>query len=815
MSAEPAPDLKFEIGHVLFIDIIGYSKLLITEQSELLRKLTAVVRETEQFRSGEAEGTLVRLPTGDGMALVFRSSPEAPAECALELSKRLKTHPELQVRMGIHSGPVNEVTDVNERTNIAGAGINMAQRVMDCGEAGHILVSKRVADDLEQYPRWRAHLHELGQCEVKHDVRISVVNLFTDELGNPAIPRKFREAKGDLQKPMPVSFPARKQAGLPLAMIAAALLVLGAVGFLLLRHRAIPSAGSSSPSPAPAAAVAPVAEKSIAVLPFENLSKDEENAFFADGVQDQILTNLAKLADLKVISRTSVMQYKNTATRNLREIAQQLSVAHVLEGSVQRAGGKVRVTAQLINAVSDTHEWAENYDRPVDDVFAIQSEIAKKIADQLHATISPREKAAIAAVPTTDLSANALYVRATALEKEGADERANLLEGVRLLEQAVAHDPQFLLAYCVQARMHLILFWGGYDHTPARLELANAAIQNALRLQPDAGEVHLTLARYAYYGFRDYDRARAELDLARATLPNNVDVFYLTALVDRRQSRWAEAIRNFERATALDPRNANVVAEAGVTYQMLRRYAEAGQLFQRILAISPDDNNARIVLGFLPFLERADVGPAHAALTAIMAQQPDAAEYSDSLFRCAILERDAAAANRALALMPEKGVLWAANVIHPREWFAGIAARTFNNPAAARVHFTAAREIVEKIVRDQPDYAAVWSLLGRIDADLGRKEEALREGRRACELLPPSKDAAVGTTLIVNLAVIYASSGEKDLATETLATAAKLPIGPAYGELKLNPQWDPLRGDPRFEKIVAALAPKDDSAQPQ
>jgi TolB-like protein/Flp pilus assembly protein TadD len=618
---------------------------------------------------------------------------------------------------------------------------------------------------------------------VKHGMRVSIANLHADEVGNPQLPKKFQALKKHRER--------MRWAATAAALLAFASIVAG--GMILSRsHRTVSSVSS---------------EKSIAVLPFENLSKDEENAFFADGVQDQILTNLSKLADLKVISRTSVMQYKNTGKRNLREIAQELAVAHVLEGSVQRAAGKVRVTAQLINALTDAHEWAESYDRPVDDVFAIQSEIAKKIADQLHAAISPREKEALATAPTTDLTANALYVRATVLETK-SPERESLFEGVGLLDQAVARDPQFLVAYCLLARMHLLLFWGGYDHTPTRLELANAAIQKAVRLQPEAGEVHLALARYAYYGFRDYDRARAELDIARSTLPNDVDVFYLTALVDRRQSRWAEAIRNFERAVALDPRNSKVVFEAGITYQMLHRYSEAGQLFQRVLAISPDNNYARMLLAFLPFLERADIRPGRAALTAIVAQPSDASEYSDSLFRCAILERDAAAANRAVALIPEKGALWTGNFVHPREWFAGVAAHTFNDRASARVHFSAAREIVEKIVRDQPDYAPAWSLLGRIDAYLGRKEEALREGRRASELLPPSKDAAIGTTLLVNLAVIYASTGEKDAAVEKLATAASLPNGPSFGELKLNPQWDPLRGDPRFEKIVASLAPK-------
>jgi len=512
MPANSSPELKFEIGHVLFIDIIGYSKLLITEQSELLRKLTEVVRETEQFRIADAESKLVRLPTGDGMALVFRSSPEAPAQCALELSKGLKSHPGLLVRMGIHSGPVNEVADVNERTNITGAGINMAQRVMDCGDAGHILLSKHVADDLEQYPQWRSHLHELGECEVKHGVRVSVVNLYTGEVGNSARPAKFTNAA-----PSTASTPVAKRADRKWPVIAALALILGAaaIGLLTLRSKHIAPA-SAAPGSA-ARTTASIAPKSIAVLPFQNLSKDEENAFFTDGVQDEILTHLAHIADLKVISRTSVMQYKSGAPRNLREIGQQLGVAHLLEGSVQRAGGKVRVNAQLIDARTDAHLWAQTYDRDLADVFAIQSEIAKTIADQLQAKLSPSEKTAVARPPTADVAAFDLYSRAKNLLISGnltPSFRSNLLQAVDLLDQAVAQDPQFFLAYCQLARAHDALYFIANDHTPARLARAEAAVQAAFRLRPDAGEAHLARAENLYHGYLDYDGALAELALA-------------------------------------------------------------------------------------------------------------------------------------------------------------------------------------------------------------------------------------------------------------------------------------------------------------
>src|SRR5437016_2323483 len=356
-SASPS-GVKLEIGHVLFIDITGYSKLLITEQSELLRQLTEVVRDTEQFRRAEAQGKLVRLPTGDGMALVFRNSPEAPVQCALELSQRLKAHPELSVRMGIHSGPVNEVADVNERANITGAGINVAQRVMDCGDAGHILLSKRVADDLEQYGRWRPLLHDLGTCEVKHGVTLGLVNLYSDEIGNPETPKKLRGEETRSEKPS-----------------------------------------------------APILRKSIAVLPFENLSEDKANAYFADGIQEEILNRLSRIRDLKVISRTSTQRFKSS-TDDIAQIAKQLGVANILEGTVQKGGDQVRVNVQLIDAANDSHLWAERYDRQLIDIFAVESDIAAKIADALHAKLSGAERRAISSQPTTNTEAYQFYLKA-------------------------------------------------------------------------------------------------------------------------------------------------------------------------------------------------------------------------------------------------------------------------------------------------------------------------------------------------------------------------------------------------------------------
>src|SRR5207253_130043 len=509
-SASPS-GVKLEIGHVLFIDIVGYSKLLITEQSELLRRLSDVVRETEQFRSAEAEGKLVRLPTGDGMALVFRNSPEAPVQCALELSTRLKAHPEPKVRMGIHSGPVNEVADVNERANITGAGINIAQRIMDCGDAGHILLSKHVADDLEQYPQWRSELHDLGECEVKHGVRIHAVNFYSDDVGNPEVPEKFRRPEVEVDAAVPRAA-AGERMRLPGLLIAGAVIAVLAIAGVLLWQRLQPKTSAIATA---------VSDKSIAVLPFENLSRDPDNAFFTDGVQDEILTDLAKIADLKVISRTSVMQYKTGVQRNLREIGQQLGVAHVVEGSVQRAANKVRVNAQLIDARNDAHLWAQTYDRDLADVFAIQSEIAKAIADQLQAKLSPAEKNAIEQRPTKDVAAFELYSRAKDLILNtgfSALAAQNLRAGIDLLNQALARDPSFFAAQYQLANAHDSLY-GLSDHTPERRALAQAAVDAAFRLRPDAGEAHLARANHRYAAYLDYDAALAELDVARSTMP--------------------------------------------------------------------------------------------------------------------------------------------------------------------------------------------------------------------------------------------------------------------------------------------------------
>lgn len=598
-----------------------------------------------------------------------------------------------------------------------------------------------------------------------------------------------------------LEMPHGKRKTQPVLLAVIAIALIGAAAFAVFIGR------THNESPAHASPSATAPEKSIAVLPFENLSDEKENAYFAAGVQDEILSNLARIADLKVISRTSANLYKSGNPRSSREIGQQLGVAYLLEGSVQRVGHRLRVNTQLVDARTDLHLWAQTYDRDVADVFAIQSEIAKTIADQLQAKISAAEQAAIDQPPTADLIANDLYVRALELEF-GEPEGQSMLEAVQLLEQAVARDPRFVRAYCQLGKIHLALYFAGYDHTPARRERAKAAIEKAAQIQPDAGEVHLARAGYFYQGFLAYDRARAELDLARRSLPNDPAVYFWSASIYRRQGRFVDAIHNFERAVELDPRNIRFLMTASITYSSLHRYSEASRLQERVVGISPRDHWARIARAFLPLYELADIRPLRRELDTIHAERPEV-DISAALFDCAILERDSVAAIRALAVMPSEGTGTTAgtNFVFPREWFAGLAARTFNDPEAARPAFAAARGIAEKMVRDQPDDAPAWSLLGRIDAALGRKEDAIKEGRRACELLPISKDAWAGPYYVKALASIYAWTGESDLALQQLALLAQK--GLHYGELKLDPEWDALRADPRFEKLIASYARKD------
>jgi TolB-like protein/Tfp pilus assembly protein PilF len=802
MAGQPSTEFHLEIAHILFIDTVGYSKLRTSDQRQVQNILNEVVRASTCFRAAERAGKLVRLPTGDGMALVFNDRIESPINCALEISKTIRAHPGLQLRMGIHSGPIARLSDVNDQSNVAGAAMNMAERIMSCGEANHILLSKRAADDLAEFDRWRPYLHELGECEGKHGSKLNVVNFYTEEFGNPDLPARFQTGaiKTRAQRQSYLSSKRHRVAAGGLAFLLLAVCVI----FALLHAPRPPIAGPRSLIDANASSA-----KSIAVLPFESLGGDNSDLIFADGVQDEILTDLGKVAALKVISRTSTLPFRARAQRNLREIGEVLGAGHLVEGTVQRAGRRVRLNVQLIDARSDSYVWTESYDRAISDTFALESELAEKIVAQLKAKLTPEEKAAIKEQSTSDQLARDLYTEAKSLISAplfNLQGTQDLFEAAELLEKAVARDPHYFLAYCRLVSVHDQIYLNGPDHTPARLALAAAALKNAQRLRPDAGETHLALADYLYSGFRDYDGARKELEKARRSLPNEPSVFEFAGFIDRRQNRWEESMRSLQRALELDPRGTYYMQQIAVSYQFLRRFDDAAAMIDRALAILPNDPSLRIFRASYALHATADTKPMHAALQGVVEQNRNAAAgVADEWFFLALCERDLPAANQAIDAMTAKGYS-NQGVPFPRAWCEGFIARMAGDSAKEQAAFVAARAEIEKGMGD--DEAQALCSLAMIDAALGRKEQAIREGRRAVELLPPEKNSLNGALAIEYLAVTYAWTGETELALDALKTATSIPGDVSYGQLRLHPFWDALRGDPRFEKIVASLAPK-------
>jgi TolB-like protein/Tfp pilus assembly protein PilF len=584
MPTESASDLKFEIGHVLYIDIVAYSKLLIDEQRERIGELKEIVRGTEQVRLAETEGKLTRLPTGDGMALVFRNMLEAPLQCAVEISKALTAHPELRVRMGIHNGPVSEVADVNERANVAGAGINVAQRVMDCGEAGHILLSKHAAEDLSQYRQWQPYLHDLGECEVKHGAMLSVVNFYTDEIGNPQLPEKFKRGKYRLVKGILRSGAPRTVRSMWTVFWLAAVSILIAA-FWIFSHR---GQVRSTNAPAHPIVPKPVSEKSIAVLPFENLSGDPNNAYFTEGIQEEILTRLSKIADLKVISRTSTQHFKSSPD-NLSQIAQRLGVTNILEGSVQKAANQVRVSVQLINATTDAHLWAESFDRELTDIFKVESDIAKNIADTLQATLTGSEKQAIAKHPTANPDAYELYLKGRFFwnKRTGAD----LRRAIDYFSQAIEKDPKYALAYSGLADCYASLGFGFDVGSLAPKETwpkAKAAALKALEMDDTLAEAHTSVA-FTKLNY-DWDWSGAEREFKRAIELNpNYDnahhwySHYFTAM-----GQTEESLAESKRALELDQLGLVMNVHLGWHYFYARQYDLAIEQFRKTLEMDPN-----------------------------------------------------------------------------------------------------------------------------------------------------------------------------------------------------------------------------------
>jgi TolB-like protein/Tfp pilus assembly protein PilF len=782
MSSEHSSDVKFEIGHVLFVDIVGYSKLLIKEQSEQLQTLKTIVRGTEQFRLAKAEGKLLGLPTGDGGALVFRSSPEAPAKCALEISKELKSHPELRVRMGIHSGPVNEITDLNEQANIAGAGINMAQRVMDCGDAGHILLSKHVADDLEQYEHWRRLLHELGPCEVKHGVRVDIANLYSDEIGNPDLPKKFEALK-------------KHRSHVRWAEAAIALLVVAAVvaAFIFVLRK-------------PTRSLISIAEKSIAVLPFENLSEDKANAYFAEGIQDEILTRLSKIADLKVISRTSTQHYKS-APENLTEIARQLGVAHIVEGSVQKSGDAVRVNVQLIKAANDSHLWADTFDRKLTDIFSVESEVAKAIADQLRAHLTGREAQVLAAKPTENLEAYDAYLRGLAYSLKTANTSANSLGAQKYLREAVRLDPKFALSWAllsiVDARGYISL---SLQPTAALREEVRQAAETALTLQPNLGEAVLAKGQYHYACLKDYDTAVRYFEQARQFLPNNSQIPASLAYVERRRGQWDRSESYFNEAERLDPRNLRLLTQHALSYKILRRFPEALRKLDQVLNITPDDLDTLVQKATIAQAE-GDL-PRASQLLAPLHPADDAPALETQVYQAILERRPAPIIPRLTEILAKPDPALGYYNGELRFWL-GWAQEVSGDRAAAQETWRQARSELEPFLKEQPENDNLIGDLALTNMALGDKAAALALSERAMAAVPIEKDALNGPGSIEILARVAAQMGEPDRAIATLqkllsipyigVLAENVPLTPAL--LRLDPMFDPLRNDPRFQKL--------------
>jgi TolB-like protein/Flp pilus assembly protein TadD len=555
-------------------------------------------------------------------------------------------------------------------------------------------------------------------------------------------------------------------------------------------------------------------EKSIAVLPFENFSDDVQNAYFADGIQDDILSSLAKVADLKVTSRTSVRQYK-TGTRNLREIGEALGVAYILEGSVRRESNWVRINAQLIDARTDQHVWNDSYDREITDLFALQSELARRITFALRANLSPREKASLQVHPTADMAAYELFLRARDLFRwsGSGDPRENGERALGLLGDALERDPHFALAHCLASRVHAELYWFGYDRSRVRLTQAKLAADNALRLQPDLGDARLALAYYYYYGYRDYELARAELAIAQRATPNDAEVWDAAGAIDRRQGRWDDAVPNFEKARELDPRNSAVLWNLAETYACVGRFADAERAFADGITIHPEAYLFSLAQAAIELKTKGKTELLRVALQRIPKDFDPGGAVTTVALRVSLIERDYAEGARVLGAsryekFNDTGVGGSAAVFDgctlPKAFYEGLIARGRGEVDAAESAFLAAQRVVESDLTQWRDDAKTMALLGLLQAMRGQKEEAVRAGRRAVELLPISKDAYDGPLLATKLAVIYAQVGELDLAHELLAELVKSPNGPTAGTLRVEPEWDPLRGDPRFEKLVGA-----------
>jgi TolB-like protein/Tfp pilus assembly protein PilF len=837
MADEQKAKLRLEIAHVLFMDIVGYSKLLTDEQSEALQELNQIVRGTEAAREAEAAGALTILPTGDGMALVFTGSVEEPVECALEISRALRAQPSLPVRMGIHSGPIHHVKDANGRENIAGIGINIAQRVMDCGDAGHILVSKRVADDLAQRRRWQPYIHELGDVEVKHGVVVSLVNLYAETIGNPTPPSRLGKARGSI----PGSRVGTRKALFPLAraifFIAILLLVLAIVSVIFApaimrtldqgRLAALPQPTATAPPSLadtiksavakqitdelqgelsrkkkagvePPSAGSAIPKKSIAVLPFENLSEDKSNAYFAEGIKDEILTRLSKIADLKVISSSSTQKYKS-APDNLREVGQQLGVANLLEGSVQKAGNAVHINVQLIKAATDEHVWAESYDRELQNIFGVEGEVAGKIAEALDAKLSGAEEKALAVRSTSNVAAYDAYLHGRSIEATRFDIPGEQ-QAAADYATAVQLDPTFALAWAHLAIVRSFLYFNAVDRNINSPAAIKEAADRASALEAQLGEAWIAQGGYRYRVLADLPGALRAYEEAAKRLPNSADAFGEMAFVERRMGRWDATEAHFRKALQLDPRNLQLLIFTSETLGYMRRFSEAHDFIDRALQIAPDAPRALAAKASI-LQAQGLLGDAAKQIASIPPNQGplEIGAKATQLF----YERrfDAAAAELQPFLKPskpgaplefyKKGLLPLLAYCQEK---AGMSA-----DARATYELTI-REIKPSPTTTVPvDQAFLPCALAQAYAGLGVKEKALAAAREA--ISDYQDDSLSKPQAETVLAQVEAQVGDVDAAIADLPHLLEVPAGLTPGLLRLDPYWDPLRKDPRFQKL--------------
>lgn len=788
MSEQTHTGAALELGHVLLIDIVSYSKLLIDDQQAAVGTVNGAVQSSGEIRKADAAGKLIRLPTGDGVALVFFTSPEAPVRCAMEIDRAIRAlDPSLKLRMGVHSGPVTAVQDAEGKRNIAGAGINLAQRVMDCGDGGHILLSQRVAEDLVQFREWQPHLHDIGECAVKHDVKIHLYNFYSQDFGNPAIPEKVANASAAASKLWRRRFSWRAA----VALVLIALIIGGWIWSERRSHRHI------------------AFDKSIAVLPFENFSEDKASGYFADGVQDDILTALAKIHDLRVISRTSVEKYRGgKSTHNLRDIAEALGVANILEGSVRQVGNNVIVNVQLIDAQQDRHLWANKYDLTLQNSLGIDGEVAREIATALKANVTSDEAARVGGRATNNPQAYDLFLQAKEYEFKPDTFLQDYRTAEQLYVQAITLDPNFALAHARLAATRARIYHF-FEPTDTWSKGARSESARALELQPNLGEAHFALGLCYYWLDRDYTNALREFEIAKQLLPSDSSVPWDIAAIKRRQGRWQEAVASYEQILKVDPQNPNVIRDLLYTYCAMRDWPNAQKFAQRLLTLTPDSVNAKAQAGYVDFWVNGSTSRLKREIATIPpGKDPDGAVTGFRLDAC-LIDRDANAAEGTLATSPLDSFSYFNNVETPRSFFLGEIALLRGDNTKARSEFEKAKNILAGALKEAPGVAERHAFYGLTCAFLGEKERAIAEGEKAVELRPENRDALDGTVLSAIFALICARVGESERALTLLDHLFAVPgavdsanYSITRNDLKFRWEWDPLRNDPHFQQLI-------------